>query len=164
MDIMTAMLSILLVLILFLVMRRDPEKSRIKKMLSKIPGPPTYPILGNAWELINLPSHRYMDVLSKYSNDYGPIFCTWIGTKGIVSLNTAETAEKWRATRKLFSSIFSSTILDNYLQVFTKNTEILTQKFMAKIDGGEFDVCPYLARFTLDVVCGEFITLYPRHK
>ncbi|KDR08606.1 Cytochrome P450 4C1, partial [Zootermopsis nevadensis] len=93
MDIMTAMLSILLVLILFLVMRRDPEKSRIKKMLSKIPGPPTYPILGNAWELINLPSHRYMDVLSKYSNDYGPIFCTWIGTKGIVSLNTAETAE-----------------------------------------------------------------------
>lgn len=72
--------------------------------------------------------------------------------------------QKWRATRKLFSSIFSSTILDNYLQVFTKNTEILTQKFMAKIDGGEFDVCPYLARFTLDVVCGEFITLYPRHK
>jgi hypothetical protein len=39
-------------------MRPDPEKSRIMEMLSKIPGPPAYPVLGNAWELINLPLHR----------------------------------------------------------------------------------------------------------
>jgi hypothetical protein len=35
----------------------------------------------------------YIDVSSKHNKDYGPIFCTWIGTKGEVNLNTAETAE-----------------------------------------------------------------------
>jgi len=58
MDVVTAALSIILVFILFLMSRPDAKKSRIKQLLNKMPGPPSYPIFGTAWELITAPIHR----------------------------------------------------------------------------------------------------------
>jgi len=58
MDVVTAALSIILVFVLFLMTRPDAKKSRIKQLLNKIPGPPSYPIFGTAWELITSPIQR----------------------------------------------------------------------------------------------------------
>lgn len=58
MEVVTAVLSIILVFILFLMTRPDAKKSRIKQLLNKMPGPPTYPIFGTAWELITAPIQR----------------------------------------------------------------------------------------------------------
>jgi hypothetical protein len=58
MDIVTAAVVIILVFILFLMTRPDAEKSRIQQLLNKLPGPPTYPIFGTAWELTTSPIQR----------------------------------------------------------------------------------------------------------
>jgi len=58
MDVVTAALSIIFMFVLFLMTRPDAKKSRIKQLLNKMPGPPTYPIFGTAWELITSPIQR----------------------------------------------------------------------------------------------------------
>jgi len=72
MDVVTAALGIILVLIMFLMTRLDAKKSRIKQLLNKMPGPPSYPILGTAWELITAPIQRkYLVSLTVFCNGIG---------------------------------------------------------------------------------------------
>ncbi|PSN53856.1 hypothetical protein C0J52_09957 [Blattella germanica] len=64
MDLITVILLVLLIVLSFLAMQYDPEQSRIKKLLNKIPGPPTVPIFGNAWDLFRRPLHsKYFFVI-----------------------------------------------------------------------------------------------------
>jgi cytochrome P450 len=57
--------------------------------------------------------------------------------------------QEWRKLRKLVSPAHSAGTVDVYFDVFKTNAEILVQTFMAKVGGGEFDVCPYLDLYTL---------------
>jgi len=77
MDVVTAALSIIIVFIIFLMTRPDAKKSRIKQLLNKMPGPPTYPIFGTAWEFITAPIQR------KYIVSV-TVFCNGIGLRNSV--------------------------------------------------------------------------------
>jgi hypothetical protein len=72
MEVVTEALCIILVVILFLMTRPDAVKSRIKQLLNKMPGPPTYPIIGTAWEFITSPIQRKCIVfLTGFCNGIG---------------------------------------------------------------------------------------------
>ncbi len=64
-----------LVIALYFLLRRNP---RIKYYLKQLGGPPSYPVVGNVLSLLR-PHHEIFPMLDKWVEDYGRIFCVWIG-------------------------------------------------------------------------------------
>lgn len=46
-------------------------------------------------------------------------------------------------------------LLEQFVEVFNRQSEVLIEVLAQKADGGLFDVHEYLARCTLDMVCGK---------
>jgi len=71
----------------------------------------------------------------------------WLGLGLLTS-----TGDKWRARRKLLTPSFHFRILEDFLNVFNEQAEILVTK-LKKFEGkGYVDVYPFLTRCTLDVI------------
>ncbi|KAF9424530.1 hypothetical protein HW555_000341 [Spodoptera exigua] len=60
------MLAGLAVLAVWLIFFRDDDNP-----VDKLPGPPRRPWIGNAWELLQMPADKFLDVLVDYTNKYG---------------------------------------------------------------------------------------------
>ncbi|XP_069680211.1 cytochrome P450 4C1-like [Periplaneta americana] len=75
----TLLLAVAVCLVVLLLFRRDPEKMRIKEMMDKLPGPPTYPILGTALPYIFLPIEGRWDLCFNLIMKYKPFLKWWLG-------------------------------------------------------------------------------------
>ncbi|XP_069680204.1 cytochrome P450 4C1-like isoform X2 [Periplaneta americana] len=75
----TLLLAVAVCLVVLLLFRRDPEKMRIKEMMDKLPGPPSYPILGTMLPYIFLPPEGRWDIFLKLMMKYKPFFKWWLG-------------------------------------------------------------------------------------
>ena len=61
--------------------------------------------------------------------------------------------EKWRRHRKIVSSALHVNILETFVEVFAKNSDILANKLKVLADGiTAHDISPYLIRCTLDII------------
>ncbi|KAH9634630.1 hypothetical protein HF086_009282 [Spodoptera exigua] len=60
------LLAGLAVLVVWLIFFRDDDNP-----VDKLPGPPRRPWIGNAWELLQMPADKFLDVLVDYTNKYG---------------------------------------------------------------------------------------------
>lgn len=62
---------------------------------------------------------------------------------------------KWKPRRKLIASTFSPKILESFIPIFIKQTEILIRKFDSLAETGEiFDAWDPISRLSLDAICG----------
>ncbi|XP_069681253.1 cytochrome P450 4C1-like [Periplaneta americana] len=75
----TLLLAVAVCLVVLLLFRRDPEKMRIKEMMDKVPGPPSYPILGTMLPYIFLPPEGRWDLFFNLMMKYKPLFKGWLG-------------------------------------------------------------------------------------
>ncbi|XP_064097741.1 cytochrome P450 4C1-like isoform X2 [Macrobrachium nipponense] len=152
-------------------------------LIEKLPGPPGLPILGNALEVnvepreffqkivefcdfgdvmriwlgnvpycliskakpaeVILSSNKHIDK----SRDY-TFLHPWLGT----GLLTA-TGPKWRSRRKLLTPAFHFKILEDFVEVFNKQSDVMVQKLEKKADGKQFDIFPYVTLCALDIIC-----------
>jgi hypothetical protein len=46
-------------------------------------------------------------------------------------------------------------VLENFVEVFNRNGNILVEKLSSHVNGPEFDVTPYMTLCALDDICGE---------
>lgn len=70
------------------------------------------------------------------------------------------TNKKWMTRRKILTPAFHFKILDEFMEVFNKQSLILVEKF-GEYDGKDaFDVFPLIARGTLDVICGNLFNCF----
>nr|XP_022915869.1 cytochrome P450 4C1-like [Onthophagus taurus] len=60
---------------------------------------------------------------------------------------------KWHQRRKLITPTFHFKILENFMDVFSENSNILIDHLETKCDGVGFDVYPYITHCTLDIIC-----------
>ncbi|KAK0082684.1 hypothetical protein PV325_010025 [Microctonus aethiopoides] len=72
----------------------------------------------------------------------------WLG-KGLI-LGPAAT---WRVHRKLIAPTFNMRILESFIEVFARQSEILVREMEVELGGNEFDVLDYVARCVLDILC-----------
>lgn len=80
--------------------------------------------------------------------DFYKIQERWLGT----GLLTA-TGEKWKTHRKVLTPTFHFKILEQYLHVFAKNSDIFLKKLEGQLGKESFDVYPYVCTCTLDIIC-----------
>lgn len=73
----------------------------------------------------------------------------WLGT----GLITADGGPKWHAHRKMLTPAFHFKVLEEFISVFNKNTNILVKKLKIEVGKPGFDVEPYISDYALDVIC-----------
>ncbi|XP_049866094.1 cytochrome P450 4d2-like [Pectinophora gossypiella] len=59
----------------------------------------------------------------------------------------------WRRRRKILVPAFSPKIVENFVEVFSEQSERLAERLDARADTGTFSIWPYLSTYTLDSVC-----------
>ncbi|RZF33244.1 hypothetical protein LSTR_LSTR013005 [Laodelphax striatellus] len=72
----------------------------------------------------------------------------WLGTGLLTS-----TGLKWHKRRKILTPAFHFRILDDFIDVFREQSDILVEKLEKEIDKDPFNIFPYITSCTLDVVC-----------
>ena len=61
--------------------------------------------------------------------------------------------EEWRRHRKIVSAALHINILETFVEIFAKNSDILANKFKALADGiTAHDIAPHLIRCTMDII------------
>jgi cytochrome P450 len=64
--------------------------------------------------------------------------------------------QKWINRRKILTPAFHFKILENFVEVFEKQSSILVQKLKQFEGQGEFNIFPLTALCALDIICGEY--------
>ncbi|KAJ9584860.1 hypothetical protein L9F63_020796, partial [Diploptera punctata] len=72
----------------------------------------------------------------------------WLGT----GLITSE-GSKWRPHRKMLTPTFHFKILENFIEVFTRNSETLVKNLKSNIGAENVDIFPYISSCALDIIC-----------
>ncbi|XP_045615139.2 cytochrome P450 4C1 isoform X1 [Procambarus clarkii] len=90
-----------------------------------------------------LSSSKHLDK----SRDY-TFLHPWLGTGLLTS-----TGSKWHSRRKLLTPAFHFKILEDFVEVFNNQGNIMVQKLQKKSDGKPFDIFPFITLCTLDVIC-----------
>lgn len=73
----------------------------------------------------------------------------WLGT-GLISANGGP---KWHAHRKMLTPAFHFKILETFVDIFNKNTNILIKKLKCEVGKPCFDIEPYVSDLALDIIC-----------
>ena len=63
--------------------------------------------------------------------------------------------QKWHTHRKMITPAFHFSILESFVEVFSEKSEILISKLQEEVGSKGFNVCPYITKCTLDIICGE---------
>ncbi|CAG9824977.1 unnamed protein product [Phaedon cochleariae] len=85
-------------------------------------------------------------ILSK-STDYRFIR-NWLGT----GLLTSD-GPKWKGRRRIMTPAFHFSILEQFVEVFERNGNILIDRLKLEIGNDSFDVYPYITLCALDIIC-----------
>ncbi|KAG8234732.1 hypothetical protein J437_LFUL000966 [Ladona fulva] len=103
MEVFSIILSLALLWIIILFLRRLSiwfyQHSRFLRLIERIPGPPTTPILGNALSFIRRPQDELLDEINGFVKLYNPLFRLWFGPVTCTVL-----VSSWKYAEKIFNS------------------------------------------------------------
>jgi cytochrome P450 len=69
--------------------------------------------------------------------------------------------DKWRAHRKIVSSVLNTKVLETFVENFAKNSDILANELKALADGTTaHDIVPYFTRCSLDIIYQTGANIY----
>lgn len=89
-----------------------------------------------------------MKLITK-SNGYNHLM-PWLGTGLLTS-----TGQKWLSRRKIITPAFHFNILEDFVEVFEKQSSIFELNLRKFEGSGDFNIFPLTALCALDVVCGN---------
>ncbi|XP_075228114.1 cytochrome P450 4C1-like [Lycorma delicatula] len=158
---------------------------RIERTIKKIPGPPIWPIIGNAHLYFGLDTRQLIHRSMQLVEEYGSSFRLWLGPylwliltepRHVEAILISEYAtnkdpcyqyfkpigegifiasgENWKQLRKMVNPTFNQKILESFTKCFNEESKILVNVLEEKIDALPFDIHEYVARTTLDILCG----------
>ncbi|XP_058976945.1 probable cytochrome P450 4s3 [Musca domestica] len=83
-----------------------------------------------------------------YKSSNYKIVTPWLGN-GLLTNG----GESWHTRRKFLTPAFHFRILSEFKEPMEENCRILMRRLDEKVEGGEFDIYPYITLFALDVIC-----------
>lgn len=99
-------------------------------------------------ELVLGHSHKYLAKSDIYS-----FLKPWLGNGLLLS-----TDDKWRTRRKVVTPAFHFKILEDFVEIFDRQSDILVDKLATIAKCGEaVDVYQYVSLLALDNICGQFV-------
>ncbi|XP_063865089.1 cytochrome P450 4C1-like [Scylla paramamosain] len=182
-EVGATLMNIILALVLAVGISWFIKRRRKVWLLNQLPGPKGVPILGSALEVncdnvelfrlidsycdmgevvrvwfgyypvVILTSPRAFEALlssQKHldkSTDYEYLL-PWLGTGLLTS-----TGSKWHSRRKLLTPAFHFSILDNFVDVFNRQSSKMVSKLRDNANGEAFDIFPFITLCTLDIIC-----------
>lgn len=121
-----------------------------------------YPYIYRAWFTIYpevyLSKAEYVDkILTQHLvKDYSYGFLSpWLGDGLLIGSGV-----KWQKHRKIITPTFHLSLLISFCEIFGEQSAVLVQNLTEKIEqiGKEaVDVCPFIAKAALDIICGKFL-------
>nr|AUB85739.1 CYP4V29 [Penaeus japonicus] len=107
-------------------------------------GPRAYCLLSSATAVKSiLSSQKHLHKSWDYS-----LLHPWLG-EGLIT----SAGKKWHTRRKQLTPAFHFKILEDFLDVFTSQTDTLVKRLRRKADGRPFDVFHYITLCALDIIC-----------
>jgi Cytochrome P450 len=62
---------------------------------------------------------------------------------------------KWHSRRKILTPTFHFKILEDFMEVFKEQSEVLVQKMGRELHNSGFNIFPYVTLCALDIICGK---------
>ncbi|XP_015119502.1 cytochrome P450 4c3 [Diachasma alloeum] len=90
-----------------------------------------------------LSSNRHIDKSSDYR-----FLRPWLGTGLLTSHGS-----KWHQRRKILTPTFHFKILEDFIEVFGEQTEVLVTQLSREVHNESFNIFPYVTHCTLDIIC-----------
>ncbi|XP_071439899.1 cytochrome P450 4c3 [Hetaerina americana] len=119
----------------------NPEGGIMKGWLGKTPWVLLYD--DKAAEII-LSSNKHIDKSPDYE-----YLRPWLGTGLLTSAG-----QKWHSRRKILTPAFHFRILDDFIDVFWEQSQVLTARLEKEaLEGKDFNLFPYITLCTLDIIC-----------
>ncbi|CAH0557342.1 unnamed protein product [Brassicogethes aeneus] len=81
------------------------------------------------------------------SDDY-TYLVPWLGT-GLLTSGGG----KWKTRRRILTPAFHFQILEQFVEVFESNGNIMVNRLKEEVDKNSFDIYPYITLCTLDIIC-----------
>uniref|UniRef100_A0A182P2C3 Uncharacterized protein n=1 Tax=Anopheles epiroticus TaxID=199890 RepID=A0A182P2C3_9DIPT len=158
------------------------QTRRAWKLLARLPGPRTFPIVGAMYVIPGRDTSRYLETLVGLTATHGSAYCIWLGPVPVVIVSSpgyARTiltspatldkasfyrftplqgifslpAHKWRAHRKMIQPSFNQSILRGFIPLFEQKADAMVRELSQMVDKGEtFDMYRFTARCTLDMI------------
>ncbi|XP_040159832.1 probable cytochrome P450 313a4 [Anopheles arabiensis] len=152
------------------------------KLLSRLPGPRCFPLIGAMYVIPGRDTSRYLETIIGLTGAYGSPYCIWLGPVPVVIVSSADhartiltspatvekasfyrftplqgifslPADKWRAHRKLIQPSFNQSILRGFIPLFVQKTDAMMRGLGEMAEKGQpFDVYRFTARCTLDMI------------
>ncbi|XP_046744960.1 cytochrome P450 4c3 [Diprion similis] len=72
----------------------------------------------------------------------------WLGTGLLTS-----SGKKWHSRRKILTPTFHFKILEDFVDIFSEQTEILLEKMAKEVGRDSFNIFPYITHCALDIIC-----------
>lgn len=83
-------------------------------------------------------------------NDLYDLLVPWLGDGLLMSKG-----QKWHNRRKVITPAFHFKILEQFVEIFDNNSQILVKKFEPKADGQIIEIHDYVSLAALDIICGK---------
>ncbi|KAF2898762.1 hypothetical protein ILUMI_07412 [Ignelater luminosus] len=176
------LLSILTIIILTIIIQRF--QSKCTRLLNKIPGPATYPLIGNLPNVVGT-SEKLWHYFRSLGRDFYPIYRLWNGHIGSVGLLHPDDIEilltskkhlrkskiyewlqpwlgtglltsagdKWHSRRKILTPAFHFNILQEFVEIFTEQSQLLVERLQEECNKSYTDIVPVITQFTLHSIC-----------
>ncbi|XP_071653024.1 cytochrome P450 4C1-like isoform X2 [Temnothorax longispinosus] len=176
--------TILILLILILLMYNYyVHHERNGRLINLIPGPPSYPIIGNVLQYLGSQEELWKALVTR-NNQY-PIFKIWEIFLPVVFIHQPDDLEailtsskhieksffynilhpwfgtglltskgaKWHSRRKILTPTFHFNILQNFVEILIEEGESMTKSL--KHTGGTVvkDLIPFVSKYTLNAIC-----------
>lgn len=98
--------------------------------------------------------HKFITKAKEYDVTHN-----WLGDGLLVS-----SGKKWFKRRKVLTPAFHFNILEQFVEVFDRNSNILVESLAKQKAGAPVDVYPFVTLAALDIICGEQVGLYERKQ
>ncbi|CAG9820625.1 unnamed protein product [Phaedon cochleariae] len=158
------------------------RRRKLYKSASQVPGPFALPFIGCALYFLGSPYDIFSSIMMMF-NKYPRIFKVWFGPRLFYAISDPKYFEillptclrkeplydkarmivgdglftalvpKWKKNRKMIAPTFNQKILDNFVEIFNEQAEMLVQQLQKYCGKGEFDVFHVISKCTLDTIC-----------
>ncbi|CAH1111817.1 unnamed protein product [Psylliodes chrysocephalus] len=148
----------------------------------QVPGPPSLPLIGSPWYFMGN-SYDILSNVSMLFDTYPSVFKVWFGPKlffavsepkhyeilltkclnkeslydgaNVIAADGLFTSKRdtWKKHRKLIAPTFNQQILDNFVEIFSEQAEVLVHNLKKHAGKGEFDIFHTISTCTLDIIC-----------
>uniref|UniRef100_U5EWR0 Putative cytochrome n=1 Tax=Corethrella appendiculata TaxID=1370023 RepID=U5EWR0_9DIPT len=93
-EILTYLIGFAIIVVFTKLIRWYLKHQEYSKVINKIPGPTSYPLIGSMTHFINVPRSERFYVVKKWSETYPDIFRVWIGMQANIFVSNPEYIER----------------------------------------------------------------------